>query len=254
MDKNKSFYLTLVVIFCVVLSGLGGYFIGINFGKGEVVVRKNDNNDNKVIEKESKEEDDIEVLELTSSVNVAIYNYLQSDSTDLISYLNGLSNSQKLYVAGLQGDDTFTNLKEDLVDLFGTDLNIKAEDYYVGNTLQATYNAESDKYTWVGDYDLLFDFESKEVFNYRLENTTIKDDEYVVTFYGLYTSSDNIGPTTATNDKNINCLLDYEENQDTSNDECLDNAFVNSKDDFLKISYIYKKINDKYVLVDVKLV
>ena len=39
-DKNKSFYLTLVVVFCVVLSGLGGYFIGTHFGENNKVVEE----------------------------------------------------------------------------------------------------------------------------------------------------------------------------------------------------------------------
>ena len=35
-------------------------------------------------------------------------------------------------------------------------------------------------------------------------------------------------------------------------EEYLEKAFSNNKDDFFKFSYIYKKINDKYVLVDFK--
>ena len=46
MDKNKSFYLTLVVVFCVVLSGLGGYFIGTHFGEKDKVVENNNVNEN----------------------------------------------------------------------------------------------------------------------------------------------------------------------------------------------------------------
>lgn len=37
-----------------------------------------------------------------------------------------------------------------------------------------------------------------------------------------------------------------------TDEEYLEKAFSNNKDDFFKFSYIYKKINDKYVLVDFK--
>ena len=33
MDKNKSLFYTLMVIFCVIIAGIGGFLLGTNFGK-----------------------------------------------------------------------------------------------------------------------------------------------------------------------------------------------------------------------------
>ena len=33
MDKHKSMFFTLMVIFCIVLSGIGGFFLGTKFGE-----------------------------------------------------------------------------------------------------------------------------------------------------------------------------------------------------------------------------
>ena len=89
--------------------------------------------------------------------------------------------------------------------------------------------------------------------NYKLKDKNIENDELVITYYGLYAYQDEIGPTTLSNDKNIERILNYEEESNGMTDEeYLEKAFSNNKDDFFKFSYIYKKINDKYVLVDFK--
>ena len=68
----------------------------------------------------------------------ALYSYLKSGEKSLNSYLNNLSNDQKLYVAGLlnfEDEDNkynnkkYTDLKNKLIDVFGTDLNLQAKDY-----------------------------------------------------------------------------------------------------------------------------
>ena len=33
MDKNKSLYINLVVIFCIALAGISGFFLGLHFSK-----------------------------------------------------------------------------------------------------------------------------------------------------------------------------------------------------------------------------
>lgn len=41
MDKHKSMFFTLMVIFCIVLSGIGGFFLGTKFGeKNQVKVEE----------------------------------------------------------------------------------------------------------------------------------------------------------------------------------------------------------------------
>ncbi len=242
MDKNKSFYLTVVVIFCVVLSGLGGYFLGTHFGENSSVTKK-----------ACKDSEEVEVSEnipeLSSNVKVVLYNYLKDGNGDLFSYLNGLSNSQKLYLAGINSEISFSELKQNLIDTFGSDLGLLAEDYYVGETLQAKYDAESDKFVWTGDTDLLFDFESIEVYNYKVYDNKETSDEVSVDYYGLFAYTDNIGPTTLTNDNNIKRLIGFEqEGDDETDEEYLENAFNTNKDDFFKFNYVYKKVNGMFVL------
>lgn len=52
MEKNKMFYITLVLVICLVLTGLGAFYLGIEFGK------KENNVDSKEVinNKENKEE------------------------------------------------------------------------------------------------------------------------------------------------------------------------------------------------------
>ena len=33
MDKHKSMFFTIMIIFCIVLSGIGGFFLGTKFGE-----------------------------------------------------------------------------------------------------------------------------------------------------------------------------------------------------------------------------
>ena len=97
------------------------------------------------------------------------------------------------------------------------------------------------------------DFDPGYIYNYKLKDKNIENDELVITYYGLYAYQDEIGPTTLSNDKNIERILNYEEESNGMTDEeYLEKAFSNNKDDFFKFSYIYKIINDKYVLVDFK--
>ena len=37
MDKNKSLYISLVVLFCVVITGISAFFLGLQFSKQKLV-------------------------------------------------------------------------------------------------------------------------------------------------------------------------------------------------------------------------
>ena len=37
MDKNKSLYISLVVLFCVVITGISAFFLGLYFSKQKLV-------------------------------------------------------------------------------------------------------------------------------------------------------------------------------------------------------------------------
>lgn len=38
MDKHKSMFFTIMIIFCIVLSGIGGFFLGTKFGESQAKV------------------------------------------------------------------------------------------------------------------------------------------------------------------------------------------------------------------------
>ena len=41
MDKHKSMFFTIMIIFCIVLAGIGGFFLGTKFGeKNQVKVEE----------------------------------------------------------------------------------------------------------------------------------------------------------------------------------------------------------------------
>lgn len=40
MDKNKSMFFTLMVVFCVALAGIGGFFLGMKFRENNKVVEE----------------------------------------------------------------------------------------------------------------------------------------------------------------------------------------------------------------------
>ena len=49
MDKNKSSYITFVVLFCVIIAGFGGFYLGKEFIKSNKETIKNNTNNHKFI-------------------------------------------------------------------------------------------------------------------------------------------------------------------------------------------------------------
>lgn len=263
MDKNKSFYFTLVVIFCVILSGLGGYFIGTHFSEKETVK-------NEVKKDEEKKNENLEVLKdktIDTLTSITLYNYIKSKSESLTSYLNSLSDSQKLCLAGLSFDKkaTLKSLKNKLINTFGTDLDIEGKDYYLFSDDEMPmyfYDEETGTFNYNDNYpgtDVVTNLGSTGIYNYKLIDIRQEKDKYIVEYYGLYeTNFFDLGPTWLENGKNIDRVnadnaKDYGyDDDDLTLNEYLDKAFSNNKDDFFKFSYIYKKINNNYVLVDFK--
>ena len=146
-----------------------------------------------------------------------------------------------------------------LVKTFGSDLGVLPEDYYAfveNEEPLYKYDKETDEYIYNEESpgtDAITDLDSGYIYNYILDKKESKEDLIILTYYGLYAYQDEIGPTTITNQKNIERLLNYEETFDgISDQEYLQNAFKKNKEDFLKWSYTFKKVNDNYVLVDFK--
>ena len=254
MDKNKSLYISLVVLFCVVITGISGFFLGLQFSK-QKLVDNSTKNESKIINVESYNIPTLSIL----------YNYLKSDYNNLEDYLKNLTNSEKLYVAGFfdssdeANNNKYSLLKENLIKTFGSDLEVLPEDYYAFAENEEPlykYDKETDEYIYNEESpgtDAITDLDSGYIYNYILDKKESKDDLIILTYYGLYAYQDEIGPTTITNQKNIERLLNYEETFDgISDQEYLQNAFKKNKEDFLKWCYTFKKVNDNYVLVDFK--
>ena len=265
MDKNKSLYVTLVVVFCVILSGVSGFFLGTNFVKdNNTPIKNNETKENN----EEKEPTNINIEDYKQYTLQILYNFIQSKNNDLNNYLTNLNNNQKLYAAGLlyfeNEDEKFKNqkfedLKENLVNIYGTDLNVLPNDYYMLPTDEEPlfkYNKDTDEYIYnenTPGTDIITDLSNGYIYNYKLESTEEKDNILTITYYGLYALQDEIGPTTVTNANNISRLINYESEFDgMSDEEYFKQAFLNNKDDFFKFTYSYKKVDNKYILIDFK--
>ena len=217
--------------------------------------------------KENKEQKEMEfvVTEYPEAINNILYNYLKSNSKSLDNYLKDLSNNHKLYIAGIIGYDNdssldnknLNNLKENLVKYFGSDLNIKGEDFYTSVSDEIPlfkYDENNEKFIYNEEVPggcINIDIDTTEIYNFKLDTIKNKDDSVILTYYGLYAIPSDVGPTTVTNNKNIERVLNYDQEEDGLTDEYfLNEAFKKNKEDFFKFVYTYKLTNGKYVLTD----
>ena len=261
MNRGKSILGILIVILLVVLTCGGSYYLGTKMNNtkstNEKIVESEDNKE--------KTETEFEVPEYPDAINNILYNYLKSNSKSFDNFLNDLSNYHKLYLAGIIGYDNDSNLnnknlddlKKNLVKYFGSDLNIKGEDFGVGDEIPLfKYDENKEKFVYNEEVPggcLVIDIDTTEVYNFKLDTIKNKDDSVILTYYGLYAMPSDIGPTTVTNNKNIERVLNYDQEEDGISDEYyLNKAFKKNKNDFFKFVYTYKLINGKYVLVDFK--
>ena len=72
--------------------------------------------------------------------------------------------------------------------------------------LSYPYNKDTNEYVYnentIGT-DVLTDFQNAYVYNFKLASEEKIDDNYVITYYGLFAFQNEIGPTSATNLTNI---------------------------------------------------
>lgn len=263
MNRGKSILGILIVILLVVLTCGGSYYLGTKMNNtkstNEKIVESEDNKEKTKIE--------FEVPEYPDAINNILYNYLKSNSKSFDNFLNDLSNYHKLYLAGIIGYDNDSNLnnknlddlKKNLVKYFGSDLNIKGEDFYTGVSDEIPlfkYDESKEKFVYNEEVPggcLSIDIDSTEIYNFKLDTITTENGSVILTYYGLYAMPDEIAPTTVTNNKNIERVLNYDQEEDGLTDEYyLNKAFKKNKNDFFKFVYTYKLINGKYVLVDFK--
>lgn len=262
MDKKKSLYFTLVVVFCVVLSGLGGYFIGESINRKEVL-----KDTEKQVEESDSSEDDTIAANHGKDIYLLLYNYIKSDKSNLQEYLSGLSNMEKMYVGGFHGADysiTFSQIKLNLINTFGSDLQITND---IDNRFKYDVNFDSYYYDSESQYIRYADtsFELKDIYNYKLIETKYDDNTEVISYYGLYNDCYDVGPCTYTgkNGLKIFLLRDDNESFDEYNKrikQAFDNAFKEHKEDFYRFDYYYNQSNvgefdhtgGRYILVDFK--
>lgn len=263
MNRGKSILGILIVILLVVLTCGGSYYLGTKMNNTK-------NNNEKIVESEDnkeKTETEFEVPEYPDAINNILYNYLKSNSKSFDNFLNNLSNYHKLYLAGIIGYDNDSNLnnknlddlKKNLVKYFGSDLNIKGEDFYTGVSDEIPlfkYDESKEKFVYNEEVPggcLSIDIDSTEIYNFKLDTITTENGSVILAYYGLYAMPDEIAPTTVTNNKNIERVLNYDQEEDGISDEIyLSNLFNKNKNDFFKFVYTYKLVNGKYVLVDFK--
>lgn len=267
MDKNKSLYMTLVVVFCVLFAGVGGYFLGTYFGD-----RTTTKNEVKKVEEETsnKTDDDtsykaeLEKKKDDTLTNIVVYNFFKSGNKSFTDYLTNLDNNRKLEMASLDDKSTLKELKENLIKTYGWDLNLVGADYYLTNEDEIPnyfYDKETETFNYNYDFpgtDMTTNIGDTGIYNYKLKDISKDADKYIVKYYGLYeTNFWSLGPTFYTNNKNID-RINYDNAKEFEYDdpltvaEYLEKAFNNNKDDFFEFVYTYEKVNGNYVLVDFK--
>ncbi len=257
MEKNKSFYMTLVVLVCSLFAFLGAFYLGTYFSVGKEVIKENNGFNTKGGIKEV-----INIPDYNYYMSTLLYNYLNNnkDKLNFNDYINkGITNNQKLYIAGIFGTSKFNDLEENLNKIFGSTLNLKPDDYYSWPSDEQPvykYNKETNMYDYNDDVigtDVLTDLLDSYIYNYKIKSVEYNDNGFIVTYYGLYAHFDSVGPTCVTNNSNIERYLGYDSTEDRLTDEYyLSEAFNKNKDDFFKFTYTYKKVNKNYVLIDFK--
>ena len=262
MDKNKAFYLTLIVIFCVVLAGGGGYIIGENINRKEDL--KETKTQYEIID--SKENSSM-ASTYGNEVYLLLYNYIKSGKTNLQEYLNGLNNAEKIYAGGFDGKDysiAFSQIKLNLINTFGSDLgitNILNNGYKYDESLDSYYYDSETQYIIYEDSN----FELKDIYNYKLIEEKVEDNKEIISYYGLYNDCYDVGPCkySGKNNFEIFMLKDDTESFDEYNErvaEAFAKAFKEHKEAFYIFNYFFEENNfgkfdnygSKYVLVDFK--
>lgn len=259
MEKNKMFYITLVLVICLVLTGLGAFYLGTEFGKKEIV----NNKDNK--KEDTSYVEELLNMDINDLTKTGLYNYSESGKSSLEEYFDSLNNSQKLDLAGLSLKNTTSidDLKQNLIYAFGSDLGIESKDFYLsGDDIPMYfYDTSVNKFIYNDDYpgtDMVTNLGGASLYNYRLKDIEKDGDDYIVSYYGLYeTNMFALGPTWLTNGKNIDRPnvdnpINYGANDNTPIDYYLANIFNNNKNDFLIFDYTFNEKNGNYYIVDFK--
>lgn len=273
MNKNKEKYLVLILVFCVIATFIGGYYLGSCISK-EKIVEKNNKSDN-VEDKIEEEEDDEKVLEeeqlsmellqiqnivnsYNNTTNLAFSNLLykyyvidnkhSDDSFELYNYVTSLSDFDKMYFISLTNNTVFY-VENKLASLFGKNVDVKREDfkYYYGTHGEIIFNYDEETDSFIASDVGCFSPYPRSYYNYKFDSFKKDGDIYTITYYGLYDEFIDIGPGSLFNkDESIY----YDNGWLLNQDEYLETEFLKDKSNFLKLEYSFEKTNDKFYLVD----
>lgn len=161
MDKNKMFYITLVLVVCVVLTGIGCFYLGTMFGEnnGEPVknveTKKNDNETNKDNEKVKEltkdEKDELVKNEVDELVKLLNYDY-ENDTNWLTDDLCGTFGTDLFNI--VEGADLLRDMSTSLMSC-KFELNYKKDVVCIEEdegTCNTTYLMTNDMYKAFQEY------------------------------------------------------------------------------------------------------
>ena len=257
MEKGKELYFTLIVLFCAVLMGIGGFYLGTEF-TDDKTVENTGKVENKLNSSDLlKEENNLDVLkqkEVSSYIKGGLYSYIKSNKSDLINYFTSMNNSNKLYMAGILNEQNYSTLENNLMAVFGNNLGLEKKDYYILETDEEPlykYDSTTSKYVYnenVLGSDLLSELDQKKVYNYKLKDVKKDGENYIASYYGLYEYAGSVGPSTLSNEENIEIVV---EDEKASQSE-LDAKFNENEKDFFVFEYIYTLKDDSFYLTGFK--
>ena len=195
----------------------------------------------------------LSVDELPDYSDSVLYNYANSSSNDLHTYLNNLSNNHKLLIGGINDSVSFSTIRNNLIDKFGTDLGVRDEDYYMlDDDSEPLYILKNGIYTYNEDApetDYITELGEYFLYNYKVKNIKNENGLIAVTYYGLY-YQENMGEENTYYNKNKK-ILNKEDKENYSYYEfesSIDNYFNTNKNDFLEFKYYLEPKDNSYVL------
>lgn len=287
MEESKLKYLVYVLVFCVVLAGVGGYYIGSNIvnDKKDTVVNKDNEqkeNEQEVSEKTEEISDAIlSVLNKALNENAYTLNVLNTksslnDLTDeelrniaFIKWLNSTDSDREVFTES-ELENAFSKTLLGNMTLKHGDIKdsiMSTDGLYIADDIHYHYDSDTKLYTIDPNYgghgggsyigSLGIDYNSFE-----------KDDKYIVEKYCVYYIVPDIGPGTAEYYGNYNDAkagknelfknpYDIGTNEEAYRSydpvEEITNNFDKYKDKMTKVTYTFEIVDGNVNLIDYKI-
>lgn len=100
--------------------------------------------------------------------------------------------------------------------VFENNLGLEKKDYYILETDEeplCKYDNTTSKYVYneiVLGSDLLSELDQKKVYNYKLKDVKKYGENYIASYYELYEYAGSVGPSTLSNEENIEIVVEDE--------------------------------------------